>query len=293
MTHRFSRGTRRLAVLAALALIAVGCSSSPGATGAASGGAAAASGALPSSETISAIKAAGSMKAGYAAALPWLGQDTKTNAWFGPNDLLGRKLAEKLGVKLEPVTQTYDQLVPAVQAGTIDVALSPMFITDKRLAAIDMVPWTDAGTCYLIRSDETRFKTTQDLNNKDVKITGFVGTGTTQQIQKAYPNAQMVLRQQAPGEEVNYIPVQQKEADAAPFDSPLAAVYGAKFPGLKVFPDNCLLNPDLPTPIGIGIKKGDTGLAQVLTELITQLKPDIAAELTKYSDPQYLAPAAS
>ena len=75
--------------------------------------------------------------------------------------------------------------------------------------------------------------------------------------------------------------------------TPLAAVYGAKFPGLKVFPDNCLLNPDLPTPIGIGIKKGDTGLAQVLTELITQLKPDIAAELTKYSDPQYLAPAAS
>ena len=36
---------------------------------------------------------------------------------------------------------------------------------------------------------------------------------TTQQIQKAYPNAQMVLRQQAPGEEVNYIPVQQKDAD--------------------------------------------------------------------------------
>src|SRR5207244_154876 len=83
-----------------------------------------------------------------------------------------------------------------VQAGTIDVALSPMFITDKRLAAIDMVPWTDAGTCYLIRKSETRFKTTQDFNQAGIRITGFVGTGTTQQIQKAYPNAQMVLRQQ-------------------------------------------------------------------------------------------------
>ena len=153
-----------------------------------------------------------------------------------------------------------------------------------------MVPWTLAGTCYLIRKTETRFKTTADFNQAGIRITGFVGTGTTQQIQKAYPNAEMVLRQQAPGEEVNYIPVQQNAADAAPFDSPLADVYATQFPDLKVFPDNCLLNPDLPTPIGIGIKKGDAGLAQVLTDLIKRIQPDIDASLTKYSDPQYLKP---
>jgi polar amino acid transport system substrate-binding protein len=276
-----------LTFFAGLAIVVTGCSSSGGsaAPAASAGGSA-----LPASETISKVKSAGTMRVGYAAALPWLGQDTKTNQWFGPNDLLGRKLAEKLGVKLEPVTQTFDQLVPAVQAGTIDVALSPMFITEKRLAAIDMVPWTDAGTCYLIRKDETRFKVAADLNQAGVKITGFVGTGTTQAIQKAYPNAEMVLRQQAPGEEVNYIPVQQKQADAAPFDSPLAQVYGTQFPDLKVFPDGCFEKPDLPTPIGIGIKKGDAGLAQVLKDLIASLKTEIQAELTKYSDPQYLKP---
>jgi ABC-type amino acid transport substrate-binding protein len=276
-----------LTFFAGLAIVVMGCSSTGGsaAPAASAGGSA-----LPASETISKVKSAGTMRVGYAAALPWLGQDTKTNQWFGPNDLLGRKLAEKLGVKLEPVTQTFDQLVPAVQAGTIDVALSPMFITEKRLAAIDMVPWTDAGTCYLIRKDETRFKVATDLNQAGVKITGFVGTGTTQAIEKAYPNAEMVLRQQAPGEEVNYIPVQQKQADAAPFDSPLAQVYGTQFPDLKVFPDGCFEKPDLPTPIGIGIKKGDAGLAQVLKDLIASLKTEIQTELTKYSDPQYLKP---
>ena len=276
-----------LAALAVVAVIAAACSSGGGSSPATGGGS------LPTSETIQKVQAAGSLRAGYAAALPWLGQDPKTNQWFGPNDLLGQKLAAKLGVKLEPVTQTFDQLVPAVQAGTIDVALSPMFITDKRLQAIDMVPWTSAGTCYLIRASETRFKTTQDFNQDGVRITGFVGTGTTQQIQKAYPKAQMVLRQQAPGEEVNYIPVQQNQADAAPFDSPLAVVYGNKFPGLKLFPDNCFQNPDLPTPIGIGIKKGDAGLAQVLKDLITAIQPDIDAQLKKYSDPTYLEPQSS
>lgn len=283
-----SLSRRVAAAVAVVAIVVAACSSNSPAASSGGGGAS-----LPQSETISKAQAAGSLRVGYAAALPWLGQDTKTNQWFGPNDLLGRKLAEKLGVKLDPVTQTFDQLVPAVQAGTIDVALSPMFITEKRLAAIDMVPWTDAGTCYLIRNDETRFKTTQDFNQDGVRITGFVGTGTTQQIEKAYPKAKMVLRQQAPGEEVNYIPVQQGEADAAPYDSPLANVYKGKFQGLKVFPDDCFAHPDLPTPIGVGIKKGDAGLAQVLKDLITQLQPEIAAELQKYSDPQYLAPAAS
>ena len=290
-----SHAIRAVGVLIAIAMTLAACSSggaSPAGSTAASAPASASSaaGSLPSSETISKVKAAGTMRVGYAAALPWLGQDTKTNEWFGPNDLLGRKLAEKLGVKLEPVTQTFDQLVPAVQAGTIDVALSPMFITEKRLAAIDMVPWTEAGTCYLIRKDDSRFKTTADFNNENVKITGFVGTGTTQQIEKAYPKAKMVLRQQAPGEEVNYIPVQQNEADAAPFDSPLAQVYGSQFPNLKVFPDGCFEKPDLPTPIGIGIKKGDAGLAQVLKDLIVSLKPEIDTELKKYSDPKYLKP---
>jgi polar amino acid transport system substrate-binding protein len=300
--HHSPRVSRLAAVLATLAIIVAGCTgggapasagasaagSPAGGSPAASGGAAGAS--LAASETIDRVKAAGVLRVGYAPALPWLGQNPQTNEWFGPNHLLGQRLAERLGVKLEPVTQTFDQLVPAIQAGTIDVGLSPMFITETRLQAIDMVPWTEAGTCYLIREDETRFKTVADLNNPDVRITGFVGTGTTQQIQKTYPNAKLVLRQQAPGEEINYIPVQQGEADAAPFDSPLAIVYGDAFPGLKLFPEDCLQNPDLPTDIGVGIRKGDAGLAQLLEQMITELQPEIAAELEKYSDPQYLKP---
>lgn len=283
MTNRLSLKKRSLAIAAGFVFVVAACSSSPASSGGAAGSAI-------NSETITKVKAAGVLRVGYAPALPWLGQNPKTNEWFGPNDLLGRKLAEKLGVKLEAVIQTFDQLVPAVQAGTIDVALSPMFITEKRLAAIDMVPWTDSGTCYLIRKTETKIKTPADLNQDTVRITGFIGTGTTQQIEKAYPKAKLVLRQQAPGEEVNYIPVQQNDADAAPFDSPMAAVYTTQFPDLKVIPEDCLIKPDLPTAIGIGLKKGDKGLADYLAALIKELRPQIDEQLTKFSAPQYLKP---
>lgn len=301
MSFHVSRWARASVLGIAALFVVTACSSSSSSPAASSGGGstpaasgAAATGATGSSPTIDRIKKAGVMRVGYASALPWLGQDTKTNEWFGPNDLLGRKLAEKLGVKLEPVTQTFDQLVPAVQAGTIDVALSPMFITEKRLAAIDMTGWTEAGTCYLIRKDETRFKTPADINQDGIRVSGFIGTGTTQQIQKAYPKAKMVIRQQAPGEEVDYLPIQQGQADLAPFDSPLAVVYADKFKDtLKVFPDaqTCIKTPDLPTDIGVGFTKGDTGFKQVLDDLIKEIQPQLDAEIAKYSDPQYLAPA--
>src|SRR3970282_1656071 len=91
-----------LRTLAALVVVVVVASCSSGGAGA--------SGASTGSKVLDRIKAAGPLRAGYAAAWPWLGQDPKTNEYFGPNDLIGKKMAEKLGVKLERVTQTFDQL---------------------------------------------------------------------------------------------------------------------------------------------------------------------------------------
>src|SRR3954470_6180223 len=131
MAHRSAPWQRTVALAATVVVVATACSSGSGATAGASTG----------SATLDRIKKAGSLRAGYAAALPWLGQDPKTNEYFGPNDLIGKRLSEKLGVKLERVTQTFDQLVPALQAGTIDLAVAPMYMTQKRLDAIGMSGW--------------------------------------------------------------------------------------------------------------------------------------------------------
>jgi ABC-type amino acid transport substrate-binding protein len=260
------------------------------ATACSSGGGGASAGASTGSPVLDRIKAAGTLRAGYAAALPWLGQDPKTNEYFGPNDLIGKRMAEKLGVKLQRVTQTFDQLVPALQAGTIDLAVAPMYMTDKRLAVIDMAAWSKGGFCYLVRKDDNRINKPDDLNNADIRIANFEGTGGFQETSKKYPLAKQVTRAAAPGEEAMFLEVQQNKADAATFDNPLAVVYQKQFPDLKIIPTDCLNTPDIATNIGVGFPKGDAALTKFIQDIITELQPQLNSELLKYSDPQYLKP---
>ena len=284
--HRSPRVGRLAAVLTTVAVLVAACSSSGASP---SGGAASGDTGSP---TLERIKTAGTLRAGYAAALPWLGQDPKTNEYFGPNDLIGRKLAEKLGVKLERITQTFDQLVPALQAGTIDLAVAPMYMTETRLKAIAMSAWSKGGFCYLVRKDDDRIKTPADLNNAEIRIANFEGTGGFQETSKKYPNAKQVTRAAAPGEEAMFLEVQQNKADAATFDNPLAVVYEKQFPDLKIVPSaaECLANPDISTDIGIGYPKDDPALKAYLEDIIKGLATELKAELEKYSDPQYLKP---
>src|SRR5688500_7289725 len=144
MLRHSTRLGRLAAILATIAVIVASCTSSGAGSSAASEG-----------PTIDRVKKAGVLRAGYAQSMPYLGQDP-SGTYFGPNDLLGIEFAKRLGVKLERVTQAFDQLVPAIQAGTIDLAVAPMYITEARLAAIDMSPWSKGGFCYLVRKDDNR-----------------------------------------------------------------------------------------------------------------------------------------
>ena len=277
MSVRSTRLVRLAAVLATIAVILASCTSGAGSSAASEG------------PTIDRVKKAGVLRAGYAQSMPYLGQDPN-GTYFGPNDLLGIELAKRLGVKLERVTQTFDQLVPAIQAGTIDLAVAPMYITEKRLSAIDMSPWSKGGFCYLVRKDDNRINKPEDLNNPEIRIANFEGTGWLQETQKKYPKAQQVTRGQAGGEIVMFLEVRQNKADAATFDNPFALVYEQEFTDMKIVPPaaECLINPDIPTNIGVGYPKGDTQLKTLLEQIIKDIQPQIDAELKKYSDPQYL-----
>ena len=196
-------------------------------------------------------------------------------------------------MRLERVTQTFDQLIPALQAGTVDLAVAPMYMTSTRLAVIAMSAWSKGGFCYLVRKDDNRINTPADLNNAEIRIANFEGTGGFQETSKKYPNAKQVTRAAAPGEEAMFLEVQQNKADDATFDNPLAVVYEKQFPDLKIVPSatECLANPDISTDIGIGYPKDDPALKAYLETIITELAPQLKAELEKYSDPQYLKPS--
>ena len=244
------------------------------------------------SATIDRIKASGTLRAGIAVAPPWLGQDPKTSQYFGPAITVGQRVATLLGVKLQIIPSGWDTIIAGLQAQQFELALAPLFATAKRKAVVDFVNYTEAGTCYAVLKSNTKINDLADMDNPDVVIGTFTGTGTETAIKDKYPKAKINSVVQGPGGGTRVVEVITKRIDVAPFDSPLAVVLQDKYKEVKILPKNaeyCIQHADIPIPIGMAFNKGDPMLAQFLQRVVTSMQSEINAEIAKYSTPQYLS----
>lgn len=243
------------------------------------------------SPTVDKIREAGKLRAGVAVALPWLGQDPKTGSYFGAAYDLGQRLAQTLGVRLETVPSGWDVIIAGLQARQFELALAPLFATEKRKAVVDFATYTEAGTCYMVLKTNPKVNRLEDLNKPDVVIGTFTGTGTEQEIQKKYPRAKINSVVQAPGGGTRVTEVLTNRIDVAPFDSPLALALQQKYPQLKIIPEAnaCIRQPDVPVPIGVAFAKGDPAWARFVTAVVERMKPQLAEAIAKFSTLEFLA----
>ena len=243
---------------------------------------------LPDSPVLKSIQANGSLRVGVAVALPWLGQDPQTNKYFGPATLIAEEMAKRLNVKVTYVPEQFDTVIAAIQANKIDLAIAPLYATTKRLAVVSMTNWSVGGWCYLALKSNSKVNSLADLNSPNVTFANFEGTGPLEATKNKYPNAKQLVRAPAPGEIVDFVDVRAGKADIAVFDNPLANVYKEDNPDLKIIPNDCLTNPDMPTPVAVAYQKNDGGLKQFVDKLVSDIKPQLDASFVQYSDPKYL-----
>ena len=247
------------------------------------------------SPTIDKIRESGKLRAGVALAPPWLLQDPTTKEYFGPAAGLVERIAEILEVEPEYVDSGWDVLIAGLQSDKFDLTVAPMFQTPQRDEVIDFVTYTEAGTCYFVKKDNDKVNTLEDLNNSDVTIVTFTGTGTEEGIREKYPEATIRSIVQPPGGQPPIEEVLAGRADVGPFDSPLALFIAQQYPDLKIIPEGpeyCIENADIPFPIGMGFNEGDPELARFLQAVVASMQAEIDAAILEYSDPKYMAPAA-
>jgi polar amino acid transport system substrate-binding protein len=243
------------------------------------------------SVTIDRIRASGTLRAGAATALPWLGQNPASHEFFGPSVEMGKELADRLGVKLELIPSGYDTIIAGLQANQFDITIAALSATEKRKQVVDFVNYTIAGTCYAVLADNAKVNTLEDLNQPSVSIGTWTGTGTEQVVKEKYTKATInSVVMPVPGSN-RMQDVITKRIDAATLDSPRALLVVHQFPQLKIIPggpDECIAHPDLPVPIGIAIAKGDPVFAAWLQAAIAQMQRKIDAAITKYSSLEYM-----
>src|SRR5690606_28107438 len=119
--------------------------------------------------------------------------------WRGIGPLVGKELADALGVQLELVETTWGNAVAGLQANQFDVMFA-LDGTPQRALAIDFVPapllWYPL--CILAK-DEVELSPWEEANDPKYIWGAAIGTSNDQFITKTAPNAQ-VSRFQTSGE---------------------------------------------------------------------------------------------
>lgn len=239
------------------------------------------------------IRASGVFRAGIVIAPPALLEDPSTGELVGPSMVVARAIADGLGVELRPVRSTWDTIIAGVQADTYDIAVAPLFATDKRLEVVDMVTYYKEGLCYLVPKNHPvlSMATSIDaLNSPDIRMSVVTGTAGEAHVRARFPKAQMIELQATPGGAAGPEAVASGRADAAYIDSTAVRLVLVRFPQMTSIPgaDECIANPDAGFDVGVAFRKGDTAMHEYISALIEAVRPEIDAAMAKYTSPGFL-----
>ncbi|MFD3870044.1 ABC transporter substrate-binding protein [Streptomyces sp. NPDC058623] len=84
---------------------------------------------------------------------------------------LGQALGAKLGVKFAFTPQKFDGIVPAIQAGKFDAAMSAMTDNKERQAVVDFVDYSVSGSgIMVVKGNPEKIATLSDLCGKKVAV---------------------------------------------------------------------------------------------------------------------------
>jgi polar amino acid transport system substrate-binding protein len=77
------------------------------------------------------------------------------NDWEGINVDFAEALSKQIGKEIEFTSVPFDSIIPGLQAGRYDIALTGMFDTKEREEVIEFVDYLKAKNDFLLRSDDS------------------------------------------------------------------------------------------------------------------------------------------
>ena len=199
------------------------------------------------------IQQKGELVVGTAGSMPPLNMVTKDGNIIGLEVDIANYIANEMGVKLRFEIRAFNDLLPALDAGEVDMILSGMTITSKRNLKYAFVgPYYASGKAFLTkRKTIASAKKAEDVDQELVTIAALKGSTSQDFVEKAMPKVKLVAT-------VDYDQavklVIEDKVDALVADYPICIVSLLKYPnaGLLSF-----FTPLTYEPIGIALPAGD------------------------------------
>jgi arginine/lysine/histidine/glutamine transport system substrate-binding and permease protein len=193
---------------------------------------------------------------------PFESQDSSNNL-VGFDIELVRAIGEAAGFNVEFQSLPFDGIIPALQAGTIDAAVSAMTIKAERAQVVDFSrPYFKAGLAIAVQNSNTDITSFESLNDK--RIAAQIGT-TGAEKSNSVPGARVTTFDNAP---LALQELLNGNVDAVINDAPvtLYAITSGSVKGIKVVGQ--LLTEEyygIPTPKGSpNLEKINQGLTTIL-----------------------------
>jgi lysine-arginine-ornithine-binding protein len=173
---------------------------------------------------------------------------------------IAKALCAEMGAECEIINQSFDGLIPALNAQKIDAIIASMFITPERLEAIDFAgPYYSVPAIFIAPKDAGIELTADGLSGKYVGVQR--GTTMANYVEQSFPDArvQMYDTLEAANLDLASGRVDLVFADSAVVNEFLKSPDGAGFEqvGEPVYDAEIL-----GSGAGIGLRKGDTALKE-------------------------------
>ena len=137
------------------------------------------------------IKSSGKLVVGTEAQYaPYEFKDLNAN-FVGCDMFLAQKIADALGVKLEIIDMSFDGIIPAVQAGQVDMGIAAFTNTPERAEVIDFSDLYETSMQYLVVAAGNVDKYTSKESLAGLKVGAQKGTIQSQLITKALPDSKL------------------------------------------------------------------------------------------------------
>jgi len=220
--------------------------------------------AVEGAPVISRIQKSGKLVVGTSGNMPLMSEKLMTGELVGFDIDMAKALAETMGVKLELKSMPFDQLIPALEQGTVDVVLSNMTMTvDRNLRVAFAGPYFVSGKCLITKEQKiAQADEPEDLKEADAKIAVVKGTTSENFVKELLPQARRI-----PVENVDKgtSMVAKGEANAFLTDFPICLSVMKRYPDSGFQSVVSLLTYE---PIGIAVPANDPLLMNLARNFI-------------------------
>jgi polar amino acid transport system substrate-binding protein len=139
------------------------------------------------------VRANGEIRVGMSGNQPPFNMTSRSGAQMGMEVDLVRGLARALGVREKIVTMPFQDLLPALQKGEVDIVLSGLTMTPARNLEVAFAgPYFISGKAALTKSDSLAAADEPSDVNKPIRMTVLAGSTSEQFVQRDLPEVELV-----------------------------------------------------------------------------------------------------